>query len=66
MNAVRDPDRLPARLPIHFAVLPRQMVRIVKDQDCRLEADMVFTFVGSVLSFIPGKFNGSLCIDEYV
>jgi hypothetical protein len=66
MNSVHDSNRLPARLTVHLAVLPRQMMRIVKDQTGRLEADTVLAFVDSILSFIPGKFRSNLCIDEYV
>ena len=42
------------------------MMRIIKDQAGRLEADTVLSLVGLVLSFIPGKFHNRLCIDELV
>lgn len=42
------------------------MVRVVEDQFGRLEADTVLSLVDLILSFIPGKFRGSLCIDDYV
>jgi hypothetical protein len=52
MNAVDNSNRLPARLTVYLAVLPRQMMRIVKDQAGRLEADAVLLLVDPVLSFI--------------
>ena len=66
MNSVHDSHRLPAWLATHFPVLPCQMVRVVKDQAGCLETDAVLPLVDLILSFIPGKFHGSLCIDEYV
>ena len=66
MNSVNDSNRLPAQLTLYLAVLPRQMVRIVENQAGRFEADAVLALVDPILSFIPGEFHDSPCIDEYV
>jgi hypothetical protein len=66
VNAVHSSNRLPARLTIYLAVLPSQVVRIVKDCAGCLEVDTVLSLVDPVLSFIPGKFHGRLCNGEYV
>ncbi len=66
VNSVHDSNRLPARLAVHFPVLPCQVVRIIEDQARRLEADAVLSLVDPVFSFVPGKFHNSPCVDEYV
>ena len=48
MNAVHDSNRLPARLALHFPILSRQMMRVIKDQAGRLEADAVLSLVDPV------------------
>jgi len=42
------------------------MMRIVKDQAGRFEADAMLSLVDPVFSFVPGKFHNGLCVDEYV
>ena len=66
MNAVHNSNRLPAQLTIYLAVLPSQVVRVVKNCPGCLEADTVLSLVDPVLSFFPGKFHGRLCNGEYV
>ncbi len=60
MNAVHDSNRVPARLALHFPVLPCQVVRIVEDQNSGFETDAVLSLVDPVFSFVPGKFHVAL------
>ena len=66
VNSVHDSNRLPAWLAVHFPVLSRQMMRIVKDQAGRFETDAVLSLVDPVFSFVPGKIPRGTCVDEYV
>ena len=55
VSAAYHSNGLPARFALDFAVLNRDMERIVEDQNRRFEADAVFPLVGPVLAVIPGE-----------
>ena len=50
VNSVHDSNRLPARLAVHFPVLPCQVVRIVEGLNCGFETDAVLSLVDPVFS----------------
>jgi len=58
VNAVHDSNRLPTPLALHLPILPREVLRIVKDQGSGLKPDAVLSSVELVLSFVPDKFHG--------
>jgi hypothetical protein len=55
LDTLCHPEGVPSQFALDFAVKTGQMGRIVKDQDCGLETDMVLSLVGPVLCFVPSK-----------
>ena len=54
-GVVHPPNRVPAQLAVSNAILFREVQRIEKHADCRLEADTMLPAITAILRFVPAE-----------